>query len=173
MAESGRARVALARNLPKRGWSFEGNEGTFQDLKIVLGEDGWVMTKTEGGKQVDVATGAYGRVQMNDVKKAAQSAGQPFAGESQTVDPEKKKLMAQKRTAKMSARQKETFIEILSKNGWEHDTKNVTQYKRDAFTVVLAPESWSMSKGKKQVCEGTYASKAYAVIESALEEKAS
>lgn len=186
MAEGNRARSALVRNLPKKGWEFDGNEGSFKDLKIVLGDEEWSMTKVEGGKSVDVATGFYGKTQMNEVKKAANSAGQPFApvgkggggggegsGGTRGVDPEKKKIMAEKRAEKATVRQKESFTEILSGNGWEEDKKTTGQYKRDGFAVTLGPVDWSMSKGKKVVCEGTYASKAYAVIEAALEEKAS
>lgn len=76
MAGNGRARSALMRNLPKKGWSVDGNVGTFQDLKIDFGESTWIMSK--GGSEV--SSGEYGRTQMADVKKAAIDAGTPFEG---------------------------------------------------------------------------------------------
>lgn len=76
MAGNGRARSALMRNLPKKGWAVDGDVGTFEDLKVDFGEANWVMSK--GGDEV--ATGEYGRTQMADVKKAAKDAGTPFEG---------------------------------------------------------------------------------------------
>lgn len=74
MAGNGRARSALMRNLPKKGWSVEGDSGTFGNLSLSFGEDKWKMTK-DGD---EIATGDYGRTQMADVKKAAKDAGSPF-----------------------------------------------------------------------------------------------
>lgn len=77
MAEgNGRARSALMRNLPKKGWTISGDEGTFQDLKLSFGPNQWTMTK-DGA---EVKSGEYGRTQMTDVAGAAREAGSPFAG---------------------------------------------------------------------------------------------
>lgn len=74
MAGNGRARSALMRNLPKKGWSVEGDKGTFGDISVDFGESNWKMSK--GG--AEIASGDYGRTQMADVKKAAKEAGSPF-----------------------------------------------------------------------------------------------
>lgn len=76
MAGNGRARSALMRNLPKKGWAVDGDVGTFGNLKLDFGEASWTMTK-EGE---EVTSGEYGRTQMADVKKAAKDAGSPFEG---------------------------------------------------------------------------------------------
>ena len=74
MAGNGRARSALMRNLPKKGWLVEGNIGTYEELKIDFGESKWSLFK----KDDNIAEGEYGRSQMAEVKKAAKSAGFPF-----------------------------------------------------------------------------------------------
>ena len=73
------ARAALMRNLPKKGWTVDGDVGKFKDLTIEFGADNWVMSQSKDGAMTEVATGDYGKTQMADVKKAASAAGSPFA----------------------------------------------------------------------------------------------
>lgn len=115
MANGGnRARTALMNNLPKKGWEVDGDVGTFEDLTIKFGDEEWTMTQKKDKKTIDVASGAYGKTQMNEVKKAAASAGSAFAptgkGGGQGRKPlseEQKQKMREKRQAKAAEKKAE------------------------------------------------------------------
>lgn len=116
MAEpNNRARSALMRNLPKKGWDVQGEEATFKDLTLKFGDDTWTMTKKEGKSQVEVGSGTFGKTQMADVKDAAAKAGSAFAessgggggGGGRQMSEEAKKAMREKRQAAAEARKAE------------------------------------------------------------------
>jgi hypothetical protein len=74
MADSNRSRTMLMKNLPKKGWSIDGNAGTFKELRIDFGDNEWTIYKDDK----PAVTGDYGRTQMADVRAACKSLGSPF-----------------------------------------------------------------------------------------------
>ena len=66
-----RSRSALARNLPKRGWTVDGSTAKMGEFSLTLGTDGWRLSKE--GKEI--ASGAYGPNQMGAVRAAVEAAG--------------------------------------------------------------------------------------------------
>lgn len=70
---AGQARAALARNLPKVGFT-QTDPNTFktkEGLTVALSDSGWSLLKD--GKQS--TSGAYGTTQMQDVRKACSKLG--------------------------------------------------------------------------------------------------
>ena len=70
-ASLNRSRSALARNLPKRGWTVDGSSAKMGQFSLTLGTDGWRLAKD--GKEI--ASGAYGPNQMGAVRAAVEMAG--------------------------------------------------------------------------------------------------
>ena len=71
----GKQKRALAKNLPLRGWKGSGELFKNGNLTISLRKDGWILFKDMDGKDTEIASGAYGRNQMNDVRKAVKRNG--------------------------------------------------------------------------------------------------
>lgn len=62
----------------------------------------------------------------------------------------------------------ESFKKILKDNDWE-SSDGVTYSGRGALKITLKADRWQMEHEGSLVCEGTFAQRAYAVIESAME----
>lgn len=62
----------------------------------------------------------------------------------------------------------ENFSKVLKDNNWE-TSDGVTYLGRDSLKIILFSDKWMMEHKGELVCEGTFAQRAYAVVESTME----
>lgn len=195
MAEASvsRARGALISNIPNRGFevSEDKTEATLGKAKLAFEDDRVRIFVNDE----EVGTTNYGKTQMTDlirvlkengVEVGKSSAGRAKGGKGgpQTEEQKAKAKAARQKAAETRKLNKamdeagvdnphDLFRKVLTDNGWEPVTEEEVTFSKDDLTVELSEDSWELSGPEGKLAEGTYAAKAYAVVEAALEERGS